>query len=70
MVKNTIKLYRFIFIKLTKNSERRNISYVRWYDVTSAEFKTLQLYDFRKSDQNATKLCTRLFIHKINKNMP
>ena len=23
-----------------------------------------------KSNQNATKLCTRLFLHKINKNMP
>ena len=39
------------------------------YDVTYAESKTLQLYNFVKSDQNATKLCTRLFIHKINKNM-
>ena len=40
------------------------------YNVTYAEFKTLQLYNFVKSDQNVTKLCARLFLHKIDKNMP
>ena len=35
------------------------------HSYTYAEFKILQLYNFEKSDQNATKLCTRLFVHII-----
>ena len=42
-------------------------SYNCGYDVTYAEFKTLQLYNIMKSDQNDTKFCTRLFMHKVNK---
>ena len=34
-----------------------------------AESKSVQLYNFVKSDQNATKLYTRLFLRKTNKNM-
>ena len=40
-----------------------SISYIRGYDVTYAEFKTLQLYNFVKSDDNAT----RLFLHQLTK---
>ena len=44
--------------------------YIRVYDVTNAEFKTLQLQNFMKSDKNDTKHCARFFIDKTNKNMP
>ena len=44
-----------------------NVMNIHGYDVTYADFKTPQLYNFLKSDQNDTKLCTRLFLHKINK---
>ena len=38
-----------------------NVLYIRRYDVTHVEFKTLHLYNIVKSHQNATSLCTRIF---------
>ena len=73
MVDNTIKLCRkFILVKLTKIWKENlgwNVFYIRGYDVTCIKFKTLQLHNFVKTDQNMTKFCTRFFFHKINKNM-
>ena len=37
------------------------------YDVIYAEFRFLNLYNFVKSDQIATKLCTGFFLYKIKK---
>ena len=72
MVKNIIKLYKRFFIHKTnkKCKKHRHVLYIHGYDITYAGFKTLQLYNFDKSDQNATKLCTRLFLHNIKKNLP
>ena len=41
------------------------------YDVTYADFKTLQLNDFEKKIiYNATKYCARIFLDITKKNMP
>ena len=81
--KNIINLYRRLFLhKTNKNMYRKpgvkcfvhsrvwRHLLLREYDVTYSEFKTLQLSNFVKSDRNATKLCARLFLHKIDKSMP
>ena len=44
--------------------------YIRGYDVTHAEFKTLEFHNFVKTDQNAMKLCANLFLQKVKKDMP
>ena len=44
-----------------------DIMYIRGDDIIYNEFKTLQLYNFVKIDQNAKnryKLCTRFFFHE------
>ena len=68
---NTIKLYRRIFLyktnKKCKKNEGWNVLYFCGYDVTYAKFKTLYFYNLLKSDQSATKLCKRHFLHKIKK---
>ena len=38
-------------------------------DVTYIEFKILELYNFLKNNENFITLGTKLYIHKINKNM-
>ena len=62
----------YFSIKLTKiykENQGRNESYFHGYNVTYAEFKTLQLHKFVETDQSVTKLCTRFFLNKRNKNM-
>ena len=39
--------------------------YIRGNNVTYVEFNTLQPYNFVKSELNAKKLCSRVFLHKI-----
>ena len=58
MVKNTIKFYRFFFNKTNqkKAKKTRGEMFHAFAGMTSL---TVNL-----------ELCTRLFIHKINKNMP
>ena len=53
--------------KIAKENQGWNILYIRGYDVTNTRFKTLELHDCVRTDQNTTKLCTRLFIHKFIK---
>ena len=73
MDKKTVRFYRSFFLhKTNKNMQKKqgwNAFYIRMYDATYAESKTLQFHNFVKSDQNVRKLCTRFFLHKINKNM-
>ena len=45
-----------------------NVLHICGYDVTYTEFK--KLCNFVNTDQNATKLCTKLFFYKIKKNIP
>ena len=62
----------YFSIKLTKiykENQGRNESYFHGYNVTYAEFKTLPLHKFVETDQSVTKLCTRFFLNKRNKNM-
>ena len=80
-MKNTIRLYRRVSLLKTskkncknkkqtnKEKNRGEYSVHTRYDVI-AEFKTLQLYKFVKSDQHVTKLCARPCIHKTNKIVP
>ena len=61
-------------MKLTKNARKtRGDMFYPFAGMTSlmlkSELSTFQLYNFVKSDQNTTKLCTRLFVHIINKNL-
>ena len=42
--------------------------YIHGYEVTYVEYKVLQLHNFLKTHQTASKLSTRLFLRKINKN--
>ena len=44
-----------------------NVYYIHGYDVIYAEFRTLQLRNFMKFDQNAKKNpCLRFYLNKIN----
>ena len=59
-------------IKLTieyKENQGWNILYIRGYGVTYAGFRSLQLLNFMRTDQNNTKLCSRLCLHKVIKIM-
>ena len=74
MVKNVTKLRRrFILYKINKNMKRKPAMkcfvYENGYEVTYTKFKTLQLHNFVKTDQNTTKLCTSFFLQKINKHI-
>ena len=44
-----------------------NALHIHRYDVAHHGFKTLQLHNFVRTDQNNSKLCSRLFSHKIIK---
>ena len=72
MVKNTMELCkRFFLHKINKNMQRkpRVKCFMLRVDVINVKFKTLQLYNFVKTDQNATEFCTRLLLRKIMKSM-
>ena len=56
-------------IKATKNAKKtRNDMFYTFAGITSPTLNA-KLYNFVKSDHIATKLCTTLFLHTINKNM-
>ena len=73
MAKNTIKFYRRCFLyktnKKCKENQGWHVLYICGCDVSYAEFETLYRFNFVKSVKKAAKLCTRLFLHKINKNL-
>ena len=52
-------------LKKCKESQGENVLFSRGYDVTYARLET---YNLLKPHLNTKKLCTRLFLHKIDKN--
>ena len=72
MGKNTVTLCWFLLLEV-KNMQRKPEMkgfYIHGYDVDYVKFKTFQLHNIVKTDQNAAKLCIRLFLYKTNENMP
>ena len=69
MAKTVQSIIRCFFsIKLnekSKQNQERNVLYIRGNNVTYVEFNTLQPYNFVKSELNAKKLCSKVFLHKI-----
>ena len=47
--------------KTCKENQERTALWIRRYDVTHAGFKTLQLHNLVRTDQNTRELCTKLF---------
>ena len=72
MCKNTITLCWFLPHKVKKNMQRKpevKGFYIHGYDVDYIKFKSFQLHNIVKTDQNAAKLRIRLFLYKTNENM-
>ena len=64
---------KFFFHKINKNMHSKPgiiFLYIHRYDNTHARFKFLELHNFVRTEQNTTKLCTRLFFHKVIKIIP
>ena len=74
MVKATMKLCkRLFFRKIKKNMQGKSgMKYFTHSRVWrhSHRIQDFVTYNFVRTDQNTTKLCTRLFFHKIIKIMP
>ena len=75
-VKNDQKRHSFVegfsSIKLTwiwKKNLSLNVMYICCNYFNYVEFKRLQVHNFKKNGQNASKYCRTSFLHRTNKNM-
>ena len=69
MIKNIQYFFNSsLSIKLTKICKKVGVKLCKFTEMTSLTSNS-KLYNFVKNDQNATNLCRRLFLYKINKNI-
>ena len=59
----------FFLVRISLYSDKKKLRIWTHFTQCYAEFKTLELYNFAKSDQSATKFCAKLFLHTTNKKL-